>query len=148
MLNVFGQTYSAGLSQWWGFHHRRCWKTDTAFKFSSNFPTKKNSCYLLTNQIPTKVPFNLSHLHDSPLYSLITNRMLSFFAPTPLAACRNDMIGRSWTTWQPVGWCRVCNLFCFILLLLLIDMTAFMCYQLHTLHPAAQHLTLYLCLYA
>lgn len=41
-----------------------------------------------TINIRTKVYLSLSYLHDSPLYSLITNRRLLVLAPTPLAACR------------------------------------------------------------
>ena len=87
------QTYLAELSHCWCFYHRQCWKTKkqlVSFKSSSQhnqlscwsiFPYSPNLAHLCSNLD------RLSHLQDSPLYSLITNRRLSLFAPTPLAAC-------------------------------------------------------------
>lgn len=82
-------TYWAEWSQWWGRHHRRCWIKQIIFPVHLLFSLSMTSVYSSIN-----IPWSLSYLHDSPLYSFNTKRMLFAFAPTPLAAWRRHDTSR------------------------------------------------------
>lgn len=107
----------------------------------------------------TRVNLRWSYLHDSPLYSLITNRRLSALAPTPLAACRKHHTWDIQTTqkqvkyFPPLGPC-LCLLSvhqCVIPWLVCLHVNAHMCsheaQQVNVLKPMSCSYTVYECLY-